>query len=295
MTLRMLPVLTCLLFLAPSAPLAGVPASGVAGAPCAANPPSAAPGVLALQEDKDIRALEKTLRNLIVKNAPNPLYEKNYNWGHTEYVPRGVEWHGRYLPLHPEVQYSDKEDGIWRKVQVVGDDFEHSLLLDIRNVRSKPEGPTLFDLYLAFNVNVLYDQQTWHNGHRLYAGSVRSRMRVKVLLTCEMATHLDFSKGFIPDVTFRLRVVKADLGYDDFVVEHAYGFGGDLAKKMGETAQDWLHDRHPELEQELLTKANAAIVKAADTKEIKLGLGNAFGGKEAKADPLQQLLKKKPH
>jgi hypothetical protein len=121
-------------------------------------------------------------------------------------------------------------------------------------------------------------------------------LRVKVLLTCEMTTRLEYGKSFIPDVIFRLRVPKANLGYDDFRVEHAYGVGGDLAKKWGETAENWLHDRHPELEQELLAKANAAIVKAADTKEVRLGLGNAFGSKETKADPARQLLEQtKPH
>ncbi len=278
MILRTLPALTLLALLAPLAP--------------AADPKPG--GVLGLKDDKDVVALERTLRTLIVKNAPDPLFEKGYNWGHTEYVPRGLEWHGKYLPLRPSVQYSDKEDGVWRRLKVIAPNLDDTLLLDIRNVRSRPDGPTLFDLYLSFGVVTLYDQQTWQNGHRLYAGSVRARLRVNVLLTCEMTSHLDFGKSLLPDVSFRLRVVRADLGYSDFLVEHAYGMDGDAARKLGEAAERWLRERHPELQQELLQRANAAIIKAADTKEIKLGLGNAFGGKEAKADPARQLLQK-PH
>jgi hypothetical protein len=260
--------------------------------PLFADPPHpAAPGSLGLKDDKDIEALERTLREMIVRNAPDPLFEKGYNWGHLEWVPRGLEWHGKVLPLRPRVQYSFKEDGVWRRLRLTAPNLNDTLILDIRNFRNGRDGTTLFDLDVALGVLVHYDQQTWQNGHRLYAGSVRARLRVKVLLTCAMTTQVEFGKAFLPDVTFRLRVTKADLGHDNFVVEHAYGMGGDLAKKLGETAQAWLHERHPELEQELLRKANAAILKAGDTKEIKLGLGNAFGGKQDKADPARQLLK----
>jgi hypothetical protein len=231
--------------------------------------PSAEPPAL---EDKDVVALERSLRELLVKNAPDPLFEKGYNWGHTERVPRGIEWHD----FKPSVQYSDKEDGVWRKVKVVAPNLGDTLVLDIRNVRGKPDGPTVFDVSTSLGVLVHYDQQTWQNGHRLYAGSVRARVRVKVLLTCEMTSKIEFGKSYLPEVTFRLRVAKADLNYDHFTVEHAYGWGGDVARAMGESAERWLHERHPELERELLDRANAAIVKAADTREIKLGLGGAF-------------------
>ena len=35
----------------------------------------------------------------------------------------------------------------------------------------------------------------------------------------------------------------------------------------------------PSLEKDMLEKANRAIVKAGDTKEVKLGLGKLFDGK----------------
>jgi hypothetical protein len=253
---------------------------------CAADPkPGAVPGVAS---EKDIAALEKSLRELMIRNAPNPLFEKGYNWGHVEWVPRGLEWHG----LRPKTQYSFKEDGVWRKVKVVAPNLSDTLVLDIRNVRDSSEGPRTFDVFTSLGVQVFYDQQTWQNGHRLYAGSVRALLRVKVLLSCEMTSKLEFGKSLLPDVTFRLRVTKADLSYDNFKVEHAYGWGGDMAKMLGESAEKWLHERHPELERELLDKANAAIVKAADTKEIKLGLGSTFGGEPKKPEPAKPSSKK---
>jgi hypothetical protein len=62
---------------------------------------------------------------------------------------------------------------------------------------------------------------------------------------------------------------KAD--YDHFVTEHIAGLGGDAAKLLGDALQKILR---PALEKKLLPKASAAIVKAADTKELRVSLGS---------------------
>ena len=73
-------------------------------------------------------------------------------------------------------------------------------------------------------------------------------------------------------VVFRGRVLRADLRYENVVVEHVNGVGGELAKLIGNTAQEVLHKWRPSLERKLLEKGNAAIVKAGDTKEVRLSL-----------------------
>jgi hypothetical protein len=40
-----------------------------------------------------------------------------------------------------------------------------------------------------------------------------------------------------------------------------------------------MHQWHPSFERDLLAKADAAIVKAGDTKEIRIGLSRWFGKK----------------
>ena len=77
----------------------------------------------------------------------------------------------------------------------------------------------------------------------------------------------------------RMRVKEAKLNYYDLTVEHTAGVGGDLAKTFGDVFHEAVKTLKPSLEQKLLSKANAAIVKAADTKEVRLGLGKLFGGK----------------
>jgi len=109
-----------------------------------------------------------------------------------------------------------------------------------------------------------------------------------VLLSCIANTRVEKTALFIPDVVFRLRVVKANVMYDNRVVEHAYGVGGELAKLMGDAVKAGIREWKPELERNLLAKANAAIVKAGDTREIRLGLSGIVGGKEPVARPTAQ-------
>ena len=62
------------------------------------------------------------------------------------------------------------------------------------------------------------------------------------------------------------------------MIEHTAGVGGDAAKILGELLIDAIKQAKPELERDLLNKANAAIVKAADTKEVRLSLDSFLQG-----------------
>jgi hypothetical protein len=90
------------------------------------------------------------------------------------------------------------------------------------------------------------------------------------------------TKGLLPDAVFRLRVVESDLGYDNLVVEHTAGVGGEAAKVLGDAFIGGVRLWKPSLERRLLAKANEAIVKAADTKEVRLGVTSLIGKKEEK-------------
>ena len=80
-------------------------------------------------------------------------------------------------------------------------------------------------------------------------------------------------KSFLPDVVVRMRVVKATVKYDDLNVDHIAGLGGSAARVLGDAVHDVVKTIRPSLEEGLLARANAAIVKAADTREVRLSLG----------------------
>jgi hypothetical protein len=254
-----------------------------AGPRAAADPPSPA----AVLAPNALDALSGSLRGLLVRSLPDPLYEASPGWGQTKEVARGVAWHG----LIPEVRRSPKNDGTWEKVRFTALNPADSLILDVRNPQFPEAGRMTFDVFLAFDARAEYTRQVWDNGHKLYDGTLRARMRVRVSLSCEATTRLE-AGGLLPDAVFRLHVTRADLRYDNFVTEHAAGVGGELAKVIGDAFRGGLKQWHPSLERDLLAKADAAIVKAGDTKEVRVNLVSLFTKKGKNATgPTLDLLK----
>src|SRR5207302_8177276 len=110
-----------------------------------------------------------------------------------------------------------------------------------------------------------------------YSGEVRARLRLRLRLRCEAVSRVETGGKLLPEAVFRLRVLQSDLRYDRFRVEHAAGVGGDAAKVLGEGAHAAVHLVRPSLERKLLERANAAVVKAGDTREVRVSLMKLAG------------------
>jgi hypothetical protein len=212
--------------------------------------------------------LAGSIRGHLVRHLPVPLTEKSHNWGHMEYVTRGVKWHG----LKPERNRSHQFDGTWRKMVVVAEKPEDTLVIDIRDLSAIEPGKLAFHLFGSMDVKIFADQQNWNNGRRLYAGSIHARARVKVLLRVEVASRLEKGAGFLPDAVFSIRVTHAHLSYDQMKVEHIGGVGGELARLLGDGIHDLVNQWKPELERDLLQRGNEAIIKAGTMKDIRISL-----------------------
>lgn len=224
-----------------------------------------------LDPDSDPAVVAAQLRAYVLAHLPAVLYEHSDNWGEQKLVARGIEWKGK--GVKPKVQKSYKNDGTWRKVRVTAVDPQRNLELQIRDVRPAEPGRLTFTLFVAARVEVDFEQQNWKNGLRLCAGSARAKSWVQASLSCELTTRLEKPKdAFVPDVIVRGRVLSAQVQYYDFKVDHVGGVGGDLAKLIGNAALDAMHQWRPSVEKSLLRKADAAIVKVGDTKEIRLSL-----------------------
>ncbi len=218
-------------------------------------------------------ALADLLRGCLLEALPPTLYEASPGWGNTNRVLTGVKWKGKGLHVHPSGQYSNRNNGTWRKVKITTANMPASLAVEVRNLTRPEPGRMTFTLLLGFDARVEYTRQKWASGMRLSDNSARARLRVRLALDCESLFKLQPSGGLLPDAVFRLRVLKADLHYDNVVVEHVAGFGGTTAKVIGEIVLASLKKWHPAIERKFLERANAAIVKAGDTREVRLGLG----------------------
>jgi hypothetical protein len=234
--------------------------------------PLAAPPASPSLPDSSLKELAEVLRGLLVQSMPATLYEASPNWGHTRQVANQLKWHGG----RPKIYKTAKNDGTWRKLRLSSRNLAQSLAVELKDLKYPDSDHMTFAAIMAFDAGVDFEQQNWEAGVRLYSGSLRARMRVYLNLQCEVLLKLEASKSSIPDLVFRLRVLKSDLRYDNVVVEHVAGIGGTGAKVLGDALQSHLKQWHPSVERDLLARANAAIVKAADTLEVRLSLGVIF-------------------
>jgi hypothetical protein len=192
------------------------------------------PSPIALLSPGNPDALSGALRGYVAHNLDPTLYEASPGWGRNTRVANGLRWTGKVLPLHPHLQYADKNEGDWRKIKVTAENLSNTLLFDIRNLQQPEPGRLTLDVFLAVDARVDYEHQKWDSGVRLYSAGAKAKMRVKALLSCEVTTRLDPGSKVLPDAVVRLRVTKATVSYDNLVVEHIAGIGSEAAKLIGD-------------------------------------------------------------
>jgi hypothetical protein len=222
-------------------------------------------------------ALAGSLRGYLIEHMPPVLLDEKYGWGETKLVARGLEWKADSTPWWPSVQKSYKNHGVWRHVVVTTGNLRETMVFDLSKVKKPKNGRMTFEAFLALNLRVVHDQQNWRAGLKLYSGSAIARLRARVRVKCEIVSKLEKKEGsLLPDVVFRFSVLKAEVSYDDLVLEHVAGVGGELARILGEATVSGARQWKPSLERNLLAKAEATILKAGKTKEVRLGASSLF-------------------
>jgi hypothetical protein len=224
------------------------------------------------------------LRGLLLKNMPDPLYEAAPNWGHQR-DRRSLQLSGERGEGRVEIVHGPKNDGVWRKIRITAPNPADNLVFDLRDVRSLDAGKIAFTVFVAADLDFNFTQQRWFAGVRLFDASAKARARVKITLDCQATTRIEPTKELLPDVVFVLQVTKADLRYDNLVFEHIAGIGGDAARIIGEAAQAFIKEWRPQLERDLLARANAAIVKAGENKEVRISLSKMLKTARPAAPP----------
>jgi hypothetical protein len=225
--------------------------------------------------EASIEQLGGLLKPILIDSLPKVLHESSDNWGHQVKVPVGVKWDG----LKPTVQKSLRNHGEWKRLTITTRDLKQTLDLKIHDVKNVSAEKQTFKVFLTFQMGVEYEQQNWGSGIRLWSGSVRARAQVKLEMDCENTIRVELDKNYLPEFIIRARATSAKLSYDKLVVEHINGVGGDTAKIIGSAVHDVVKRARPSIERDMLAKANAAIVKGADTKEIRIGFGSLLKSK----------------
>jgi hypothetical protein len=241
------------------------------------TPPVKAPAPAA-QPGPDTKQLSDTLQKLLLANLPDPLVQSNHHWGEQKEVTIGIKWEKKgVIRYRPQVMRDVKNDGHWERVTVAAADPAKTLKLTVSNPRTPEAGKTLLDAVVQTDVKLKYEQQRWAMGKRVYAGETRATCTAAVVMQVEVTSRTETAPGsLLPTLVLRVRVTEADLKYWDLECEHTLGLDGPAAKALGKAVYEVLKKVKPDMEKGLLEQANAAVVKAADTKEVKVELGHLF-------------------
>ena len=229
-------------------------------------------------------ALAKVLQPLLLENLPEPLYDKKKNWDNQKSVATGLKWErvGK-LRLKPIKQMGLRNDGHWQQITVESIRPAETLALGIEDLKYPEAGTVTFTALMGLDVRVIYRNQIWKSGARLYGGETHARCRIAAKLNVEIINQLETKPGnILPEAVMRVRVTKAELFYTDPVCEHILGLDGNAARKLGAMVHKGVQEFKPDLEAKLLEKGNAAIVKAADSKAVRVSFEQLLLGKAPK-------------
>ena len=226
-------------------------------------------------------ALSASLRTLLLQNLPEPLHNSQRGWDNQKDVLIGMKWHKTGLVrFKPEAMKANRNDGHWQRITVHADDSKRTLALAIADVKYPEPGKTTFVAYLGLDTKLVYEQQLWKSGARLYGGETRAKCRLAVKVFCELTSRFERAPGTIlPTAVVRVRVTQSELNYADLAVEHTAGLDGNAAKSLGDAVVKFIKAIQPNLEADLLKKADAAVVRAADTKEVRVAFDSLLMGK----------------
>ncbi len=215
-----------------------------------------------------VAQFQKALESAVFSNLPVPLYEGKSHWGDTAEAVNGIKWKPK-----PELQYTQKNQGTWRKYQVtLQQPASDHLSLDINDMKNIGNNTLQFELLIQADLNFDVTQQNWNAGIKLFDGSARGSAKVRLRLTCESKLVIEPSSSYLPTIRYRLRVSEAKASYGELKFKHVPGLGGSVAKVIGEWTVDAVNQLKPSIERKLIDKLTQKVVKAADTKEIQLSL-----------------------
>lgn len=230
----------------------------------------AAPPAFAADPPFDTKALAAALRPMLLAALPAPLAVAPMNWGEQREVTIGVKWEKERVLFKPVPMRAVRNDGHWQKVTLTALDPAKSLTLSLHDARTTGDTTTL-RAAIGLDVRAVYEQQMWAMGKRVYAGETHVRFRATLDLTCELTVRATLPPGaLLPTLDLRAKATGAKVGYSDFVCEHTLAMNGKPAEVLGKAAFEVVKKVAPQVEKDLLAKADAAVLKAAAAKDVRV-------------------------
>jgi hypothetical protein len=232
-----------------------------------------APKSLEQPKLEEAAGIAKLMREQALQKMPDPLVTSNDGWGKQKEFVVGRVMLRNPKKFGPDAPTELVNEGLWRRFTVTARDPDKTFAVGFSEM-VRPAVDTLnVTLNVAMDINFRMEQQLWLRGRQLYSGETRGHCKSAVQLKAVVIHKTEFKPGsLLPEIALKITTTDAKIFYDGLTIDHTAGLDGEDAKKVGDLVIDLVKKVKPDLERQLLEKGNAAIVKAAGTKEIKLQL-----------------------
>jgi hypothetical protein len=235
--------------------------------------PLKSPKTLEQPKPEEVVAIAKLMREMALQKMPDPLVKANDGWGKQKEYAVGRVMLRNPNRLPPEAPREVVNDGLWRRFTVTARDPAETLAIGIADLTRTRADTLQVTINVAMDINFRMEQQLWKRGRQLYSGETRGHCKGAVQLKATVVHKTEFKPGtLLPEIALKITTTEAKLFYDKLTIDHTAGLDGEDAKAVGDFVIDFIKKNVPDLEKQLLEKGNAAILKAAGTKEIKLKL-----------------------
>jgi hypothetical protein len=232
-----------------------------------------APKSLEQPKLEEAAGIAKLMREQALQKMPDPLVTSNDGWGKQKEFVVGKVILRNPKKFGPDAPTEMVNEGLWRRFTITARDPDKTFAVGFSEM-VRPAADTLnVTLNVAMDINFRMEQQLWLRGRQLYSGETRGHCKSAVQLKAVVTHKTEFKPGsLLPEIALKITTTDAKIFYDGLTIDHTAGLDGEDAKKVGDLVIDLVKKVKPDLERQLLEKGNAAIVKAAGTKEIKLQL-----------------------
>ena len=253
--------------------LAGASAQPPEPLPLPLPAPKPKPKAIPQPTPEESAALAKTLRDVMLTNMPSPLATTDQGWGKQKEFVVGAVMLRDPKKFGPDAPRKMANDGLWQRFTVQAVEPSKSLNLAIADFTRPVANTANIVLNAEMDVKFRVEHQYWKRGLLLYTGETRGHCKAGLKLKAEIVSKSVMKPGaFLPDINLCIKVTEANLFHDKITIDHTIGLDGNDAKAVGDFVLDLVKVIKPELEKQLLDKANAGIMKAANSKEITVQL-----------------------
>ncbi|MDA1180366.1 MAG: hypothetical protein O2931_16415, partial [Planctomycetota bacterium] len=203
--------------------------------------------------------LSGIVRRLLLENIPET-YEDTRKWGKTAKRWDGLHVHHDGLRVKTKRRWKEVNHGLWQMFRITPRDPEHSLHLQINNLKETSPGVITFDVDFTAHVDALARRSRWNYGVQLYSISMEAEAVVELQAQVELRTKLDLAH-FPPDLELHPRVLAAKLNLREYHVRKISKIGGDLAEEIGGTLEHLLAEKLEDKQQKIVDRMNRQIEK----------------------------------